>query len=83
MNYHKAGKSWTKAEIDREVNKEFSAPLLHHTNQGPTYFTKVGDIELRAPEWLIEGLVESGCQSASWEVQALERASLRLIWAAL
>ena len=61
MNYHKAGKSWTKAEIDREVNKEFSAPLLHQTNQGPTYFTKVGDIELRAPEWLIEGVVESGC----------------------
>ena len=61
MNYHKAGKSWTKAEIDREVNKEFSAPLLHQTNQGPIYFTKVGDIELRAPEWLIEDLVESGC----------------------
>ena len=61
MNSHKAGKSWTKAEIDREVNKEFSATLLHQTNQGPTYFTKVGDIELRAPEWLIEGLLESRC----------------------
>ena len=61
MNYHKAGKSWTKAEIDREVDKEFSAPLIHQTNEGPTYFTKVGDIELRAPEWLIEGVLESGC----------------------
>ena len=61
MNYYKAGKSWTKAELDRGVNKEFSAPLLHQTNEGSTYFTKVGDIELRAPEWLIEGLVESGC----------------------
>lgn len=44
MNYHKAGKSWTKTEIDREVNKEFSAPVLHQTNQGSTYFTKVGNI---------------------------------------
>jgi hypothetical protein len=61
MNYHKAGKRWTKAEIDREINEEFSAPILHQTNQGPTYFTKVGDIELCSPEWLIEGLLESGC----------------------
>lgn len=61
MNYHKAGKSWTKTEIDREINEEFSASVLHQTNQGSTYFTKVGDIQLRPPEWLIEGVLESGC----------------------
>ena len=61
MNYHEAGKNWTKVEIDRQINEEFSALLLHQTNERPTYFTKVGDIELRPPDWLIEGVLESGC----------------------
>ena len=61
MDFESSSKSWTKSEIDQRVYAEFAARDRSLNKNHRKYFTRVSDLELRPPEWLIEGVLERAC----------------------
>ena len=61
MDFESSSKSWTKSEIDQRVYAEFAARDRSLNNNHRKYFTRASDLELRPPEWLIDGVLERAC----------------------
>ena len=61
MDFESSSKSWTKSEIDQRVYAEFAARDRSLNNNHQKYFIRISELELRPPEWLIEGVLERAC----------------------
>ena len=60
MNFEPPGKNWNKAEIDKKVNDEFSSAYSKRPTIPHKYFTRIGDLKLKPPQWLIDDIIEQG-----------------------
>ena len=60
MNFEPPGKNWNKAEIDKKVNDEFSSAYSKRPTIRHKYFSRIGDLKLKPPQWLIDDIIEEG-----------------------
>ena len=60
MDFEGPGKNLNKAEIDKNVNDEFSSAYSKRPTIRHKYFTRIGDLKLKPPQWLIDDIIEQG-----------------------
>ena len=56
-----SGRSWSKHEIDRKINFEFSKNPQHSNRPKQKYFVHISELTLKPPQWLVEGILERDC----------------------
>ena len=56
-----SGRSWSKHEIDRKINFEFSESSNYSNRPKQKYFVHISELTLKPPQWLVEGILERDC----------------------
>ena len=60
MNFEGTRHSWPKSETDQRVKVEFSGAHSLQNTAGQNFFTRIGELKLKPPQWLINTIVEQG-----------------------
>ena len=61
MNFERTNENWKRFKSDQKFNSNFRSPIYPRYEIAKKRFVKVSELELRPPEWLIEGLIEKSC----------------------
>ena len=60
MNFERTESSWSKSETDPQIEVKFSAAHSRKNTSGQNFFTRISELELKPPQWLINDILEQG-----------------------
>ena len=60
MNFERTESSWSKSETDPQIEAKFSAAHSRKNTSGQNFFTRISELELKPPQWLINDILEQG-----------------------
>ena len=60
MNFERTGYSWSNSEAAPQIEAKFSVAQSRQNTSGQNFFTRIGELKLKPPQWLINTILEQG-----------------------